>query len=499
MTAEKRNILTLKQKYKIICLLDSGAKQADLAREFRTSTSVITAIKKDREKIIGLVGDRPNSTKKVRRSPFDVIDVKLLEWFKIQRANNIPISLHFLSEKEDQIASIEHIEGFKCNPSWIGRFKKRHSVGSKIISGESNSVNMITVNDWISNEWPRLHQDYEEKDIFNADETGLFYKMLPNRTLAFKNDDCHGGKMAKDRLTVLLCASMTGEKRLALIIGKYMRPRCFKNQNLERIHYYANKNAWMKSDIFKQELMKWDAELRQVRRKILLLIDNCPAHPNLNEVLTNIKLVFFPPNTTSVLQPMDAGVIKNFKVNYRKLLVMDLIRCIDQKIDFKPSVFDAIQMIEDSWNRVSAQTIQNCFRHSKIMLRSDENTDNENLRLEIMPIELQSESILTFFDSRNQYDNYISIDDNIETQGIDNDDNSVDAEIIIQEHPFIEEDKVQIDAALSALKIVKSFYYGEEKNTCIYNHLLDIEQDLQEKYCTRKQRQTKITEYFKIK
>ena len=45
---------------------------------------------------------------------------------------------------------------------------------------------------------------------------------------------------------------------------------------------------------------------------------------------------------------MDAGIIHNFKVNYRKLLIMNLFRSIDQNVQFKPTVFDAIQMIEDA-------------------------------------------------------------------------------------------------------------------------------------------------------
>jgi DDE superfamily endonuclease len=31
--------------------------------------------------------------------------------------------------------------------------------------------------------------------------------------------------------------------------------------------------------------------------------------------LTNIKLIYLPPNTTAHLQPLDAGVINNFKVS----------------------------------------------------------------------------------------------------------------------------------------------------------------------------------------
>ena len=98
---------------------------------------------------------------------------------------------------------------------------------------------------------------------------------MPSKILVFKGETCHGNKNSKERLTVLLCASILGEKRYATIISKYLKPRCFKNKNLERISYYANKNAWMTSEIFMKELLKWDAEFAHNRLKILLLVDNC--------------------------------------------------------------------------------------------------------------------------------------------------------------------------------------------------------------------------------
>ena len=49
---------------------------------------------------------------------------------------------------------------------------------------------------------------------------------------------------------------------------------------------------------------------------MLLLVDNVSSHnPELKDKFSNIKVVFLPTNTTSRLQPLDAGIIKNFKVH----------------------------------------------------------------------------------------------------------------------------------------------------------------------------------------
>ena len=63
-------------------------------------------------------------------------------------------------------------------------------------------------------------------------------------------------------------------------------------------------------------MRKLDQTFRMEGRKIALLIDNCPADPSVSD-LPNVQLVFLLPNTTSVLQPIDQGVIRSLKEHYR--------------------------------------------------------------------------------------------------------------------------------------------------------------------------------------
>ena len=61
-------------------------------------------------------------------------------------------------------------------------------------------------------------------------------------------------------------------------------------------------------------------------RKILLFIDNAPSHPeSFTDCFSHVKIFFLPKNTTSKLQPFDAGMIKNFKVFYRKQLLQHVL------------------------------------------------------------------------------------------------------------------------------------------------------------------------------
>jgi hypothetical protein len=107
---------------------------------------------------------------------------------------------------------------------------------------------------------------------------------MPEHTYLFKNESAKGFKSSKERMTVICCANMKGEKRDLLVMGKSKNPRCFKGVRSLPVDYYSSANAWMTSVIFNDWLVKWDLELK---RKIVLLADNCMAHTN-NSLLKNI-------------------------------------------------------------------------------------------------------------------------------------------------------------------------------------------------------------------
>ncbi|GBN34616.1 Tigger transposable element-derived protein 2 [Araneus ventricosus] len=74
-------------------------------------------------------------------------------------------------------------------------------------------------------------EKYKEEFIYNADETGLFWRSLPRKTLASGIDkSASGTTLSKERITLLMCANATGNHRLPLfVIGKPKKPRAFKN------------------------------------------------------------------------------------------------------------------------------------------------------------------------------------------------------------------------------------------------------------------------------
>jgi hypothetical protein len=84
------------------------------------------------------------------------------------------------------------------------------------------------------------------------DETGLFYRMQADNSLATRQ--LEGRRQNKERITITVCCNVDRFDKLPFwIIGKSFRPRCFKNINIDNLDckYHANKNAWMTQNVFK--------------------------------------------------------------------------------------------------------------------------------------------------------------------------------------------------------------------------------------------------------
>ena len=72
---------------------------------------------------------------------------------------------------------------------------------------------------WLEEKWPEIREEYDPEDIWNGDETGLFYRALPNKTLAPGDKPASGGKVQKERVTAFVVCNSVGEKKKLLIIG----------------------------------------------------------------------------------------------------------------------------------------------------------------------------------------------------------------------------------------------------------------------------------------
>ena len=317
---KKQKSLTAAQK-KEICLKKISTpslRQKELANEYNVSEGMISDILKAKDRWLAVdLNSHQAGLRRERKLPFIIIEEALTLWVESALQAGVIISDDILSNKALEFAFLCNESKFKGSDGWVDNFKKRHNLKQYTMQGEAASAPLQDLDIMREN----LHQvlkNYAPDDIFNCDETGLFWKMRPNRTIS--NGPVAGTKQSKDRITVLFTCNATGsEKMCPLLIHKYENPRALKNinKNTLPVNYYWNSKSWMQVSIWNQYLKDLDSKMRQQNRNILLLVDNAPTH-SLYETtnLTNITIHFLPPNTTAHLQPCDAGIIHSFKVSF---------------------------------------------------------------------------------------------------------------------------------------------------------------------------------------
>jgi hypothetical protein len=148
-----------------------------------------------------------------------VIDERVYEWFANARCRNILISDPILQTKALQVAASSGLNDFRASNGWLEAFLKRHYIQFHLLSGKSVGMDENVVNHWKHN-LPNIIQGYDTRDIWNVDETKLFWKGVSNRNLVLQGEKCKAGKLAKERFTIPFFCLATSEKFKPLVIGK---------------------------------------------------------------------------------------------------------------------------------------------------------------------------------------------------------------------------------------------------------------------------------------
>ncbi|KAH9366385.1 hypothetical protein HPB48_018146 [Haemaphysalis longicornis] len=101
----------------------------------------------------------------------------------------------------------------------------------------------------------------------------------------------------------------------------------------------------------------------------------------------SVLFEFLPPKTTTVLQPIDQGAVKDLKLHYRSRLLNRVLLCVDSDKSYVVDVLSAIRILSDAWRAVTQDTIRNSFRHAGFVVGcEDEDSDTvQNPIAEIRP------------------------------------------------------------------------------------------------------------------
>ena len=440
----KRKDLTLADKILVLDELEKKKSQSAVAKQFGISQSQVSRIFSAKEKL--LFAHRSNTNparKRARKSTQEEVEDALLQWFKLAKSRGLLITGPMLREKAKDLGKIMNVD-FDPSSSWVTRWRERNLIVFKRKHGEKQDHDSEAAENWITSVWPKIQNDYSASDIYNCDETGLYFRALPEGTLCFKNEKLSGSKKSKERFTVLLTANMDGSDKLRpFVIGKSANPRCFRGIKKLPVTYKSNKNSWMTATLFQEWLEWFDARLQKQKKKICLLLDNCSAHKIDDPGLQCIELVFLPPNTTSAIQPLDQGIIKNFKHFYRRRMLQKIVLAIDAdenstatEVARSISALDAVNFMSAAWNDVSTDTIRNCFFRSLTPAVPNE------------PF-LSSDEIPTSF-TQETYTQFVSLDDDLEVTGVQ-DDGDICEEVLQNKQVETDDDNEESSADATAV------------------------------------------------
>lgn len=378
--SRKKQVFPLKVKIQMLDLLRLESFSS-VARIFNVNESTVRSIKKSEEKIRNSISSTSLSTKIVRDPVLEKMEAELTTWIEDCDKRAIPLTNVIIREKAKLLyQDCKQCEGylqnshFQASEGWFHKFKMRRSLHNIQIDGEAASKATLTITN--PEDFIKFIADgkYKPEQIFNADETSLFWKRLPNKihiskTLAEFND----------KVTLLLCSNASGDCLIKpLMLNRSLNPKALKNKNKESLPVFwrANRKPWVTSAVFTEwflhcfvpEVEEYLTKMN-LETKAVLVLGNASGHPRLLEVNhPNIRVIFLPANTAPMLQPMNQGIIRAFKLNY----IRNTFKLLSNSLEINPKTtvtecwehFDiakCIDCIKDSLRELKQSTLNSCW------------------------------------------------------------------------------------------------------------------------------------------
>lgn len=396
----KYTTLNLEEKMKVLSRIEAGRSLKSVMDEFGISKSTFYDIKKNKKLILDFVlkQDMPlvgsEKRKRTTGAKYGDVDDAVYMWYQQKRLAGVHVRGVELQATAERFAQCFGRTDFKASTGWLFRFRNRHAIGNRKVCGEqllsSTSENVEQFRQKLS------VLIKEEKlciaQLYSGNETDLFWKSMPENTQASRKDIClPGRKINKERLSALLCANADGTHKLkSIIIGKSKLPRSIKEDiSTLPVIYRPSKEVWFTRELFSEWFFQnFVPEVRRFQLNVLkfqeediralLLLDSSPVHPSAESLTSDdgrIKCMFFPQNTSILIQPMNQGVILSCKRLYRWKQLEESLVIFEESDDeqdkgekgiYKIKIYNiksAVFNWAKSWDEVKQITIVNAWEN----------------------------------------------------------------------------------------------------------------------------------------
>ncbi len=401
--ATQRRNLDLNDKLRVVHHMQIHKNASTVGRIFQIHRKTVMRCWAKREAKV------PGDVKRPLRAQYPTVEAEVVEFIRFARSQRLPVMSCHIKSCASKAAQRAEITGFKASNGWMQNFLRRTPVQPSFkLHGKRNSELPATAEEKMKQIRQTL-ANYDISNIYNMDESGLFYRMGPSRSYLDGNEDrreTRGTSMQKHkkRVTIVLCVNADGSHNFPVqYIGHSAKPTALKDPRFSALksQYSSQTNAWMDSNMFTNWIQSWYAEVKKISNgPWCIVMDNCGGHESALSI-PGVEIVTLPPRSTAKHQPLDLGLIANAKIRYRSVLLSETINVLQQRRISNstfpltsgngkwglregqlPHIGDAIELFNQSWSGVSKTIIIKCWLKSECL--GEDHTSNLKQKIELL-------------------------------------------------------------------------------------------------------------------
>ncbi|XP_030302154.1 tigger transposable element-derived protein 5 [Calypte anna] len=400
-----RRAYSIKDKLQAIERVKKGERQASVCRAFGVPGGTLRGWLKDEAKLRWFLeqlgGEVGTQRKKMRLANEEEIDRAVYAWFLALRQHGVPLSGPLIQAQAEAFA--RQIYGpectFKASHGWFWRWQKRHGISSQRIYGEGGlPAEPERAPASCPEVFPVVAADaggYGDEQIYNANVTGLYWKLLPGQSLGVTST-AQRRSVPRERVTVLLAANLTGSHKLKpLVIGSFRDPPSLRHHNQDKFpacYRYSPEArlgpALLRAWFFEDFVPGVKRYLRRscLQQKAVLLLSSPPTthsgkdpeeSPPLQTPDGSIRALFLSKGSAGsgsvgggggrIPALLEQGVVSTFKQLYKRELLRLAVSCTaggsGGPVDFVRSFLlkDMLYLAGLSWDLIPPGSIEKCW------------------------------------------------------------------------------------------------------------------------------------------
>lgn len=405
------------EKLEILAFVEQGGSQGAAAEKFGVSRTAVTKMVKEKEAISAQAHSDSTNHRKVLQyqHKLSIIEDMLYKW-QVQVEFEAPtlkvtgdllqskamefrnkILADFSSDLPDEV--VVSLTDFKASNGWLHRYTQRRNVRS-LSKSEHHSISADP--SYVEKRMERIRNQLTAAHvplhcIWNIDEAVIRHRTTSSRSDASVNLDSR----SQEKFIVTFSTSAAGEKLNLQVIGGNNQPASLKDIDpllALGVHYHGQRKACQDSSTVMHFVNLMNHEARSRKQVWHILLDNCPSHMAAATILDpngsydagfkvdSVVLIVLPPNSVSSLQPLQLGVIRSFKVAFRREMLHTILgeyatwessqQSGDKATAAAAAPFDvhsfthtrnALLWLQGAWNSASATSIRQAWAKSNYL------------------------------------------------------------------------------------------------------------------------------------